>query len=270
MRALDPSVVIKERQDPPGIKTNTTVDDAIVPVKTAPSPKATLQNRFQDVKKAPSQRSIRHVNDNNNGPPIVQVSSSSDSSTGVLDNDDPPDTAVGPDDDVPTVDTQEGGTYNVDPPGTPVGSDDDVSTESSDNQAEADRLKGAGNKAMARKQYAQAVKLYSMSLRMAPAGPNSHVYFSNRAAALCYLEQYEEAELDAERSLALNPEYGKAHARLGLSRYFLKDYYGAVEAYEAALLYEPKNVASRSYLAKAEAKISKRHQSSLKAGISTE
>mmetsp|Transcript_11974 Transcript_11974/g.18148 ORF Transcript_11974/g.18148 Transcript_11974/m.18148 type:complete len:98 (+) Transcript_11974:94-387(+) len=57
----------------------------------------------------------------------------------------------------------------------------------------------------------------------------SHVYFSNRAAVLCYLERYEEAELDSERPLALVPEFSKAHAKLGLSPYFLKDYEGSVE-----------------------------------------
>ena len=148
-----------------------------------------------------------------------------------------------------------------DPPVLTTGSSD-LSSKNSDDQEEADRLKGEGNKAMARKQYEKAVKCYSKSLRLAPAGHNSHVYFSNRAAALCYLERYEEAELDAERSLALNPEYGKAHARLGLSRYFLRDYYGAVEAYEAALVYDPNNAASKSYLDKAMAKIDRRRGSS--------
>ena len=143
-----------------------------------------------------------------------------------------------------------------DPPEFSVSSE--PSTKYSDDQVEADRLKGLGNKAMAKKEYEKAVKYYSKSLRLAPAGTNSHVYFSNRAAALCYLERYEEAELDAERSLALNPEYGKAHARLGLSRYFLKDYYGAVEAYESALVHDPHNAASKSYLAKAKSKIGRR------------
>ncbi len=146
-----------------------------------------------------------------------------------------------------------------DPPDFAITLTSDSSSKHTDDQSEADRLKGLGNKAMARKDYEEAVQFYSRSLRLAPAGPSSHVYFSNRAAALCYLQRYEEAELDAERSLALNPEYGKAHARLGLSRYFLKDYYGAVEAYESALNYDPLNGASKSYLTKARSKIGK-HQ----------
>jgi tetratricopeptide (TPR) repeat protein len=139
--------------------------------------------------------------------------------------------------------------------------------EKDQSQVEADRLKSEGNKAMARKQYEKAVLFYSKSLRLAPAGKNSHVYFSNRAAAFCYLERYEEAELDAERSLALHPEYGKAHARLGLSRYFLKDYFGAIDAYESALIYDPSNAASKSYLAKAKAKVD--YQRSDNRGITT-
>jgi len=126
---------------------------------------------------------------------------------------------------------------------------------------EADKIKIEGNKAMARKEYAPAIKLYSKALRLAPAGPSSHVYFANRAAALCYLERYEEAELDSERSLALVPEFSKAHARLGLSRYFLKDYEGAVDAYETALVYDPQNESNRIYLAKAKFKLSRRKSS---------
>jgi tetratricopeptide (TPR) repeat protein len=131
---------------------------------------------------------------------------------------------------------------------------------SDDKLDEANRLKVEGNKSMARKEYAEAIKLYSMALRLAPAGPQSHVYFSNRAAALCYLERYEEAELDAERALALDPEFGKAHARLGLARYFLRDYDGAVEAYESAADHDPHNESNRIYLAKAKLKLG-RHQS---------
>ena len=123
------------------------------------------------------------------------------------------------------------------------------------NEEVADQLKVEGNKAMERKEFEKAVQYYSKSLSLAPAGRNSHIYFSNRATAFCYLECYEEAELDAERSLALNPEYGKAYARLGLSRFFLKDYFGAMDAYESALIYDPTNTTSKSYLEMAKAKV---------------
>lgn len=108
---------------------------------------------------------------------------------------------------------------------------------------------------MARRDYVSALDAYSQAITCSPDGPQSHVYYSNRAAALCYLERYHDAVRDSEKSLELSPTYGKAHARLGLSRFFLHDYAGAVEAYTAALEYDPDNVASKSYLAKAKTRL---------------
>jgi tetratricopeptide (TPR) repeat protein len=122
-------------------------------------------------------------------------------------------------------------------------------------QKEADGYKSKGNSYMAHRDWVRAVEAYSTAIQLCPNGPRSYIYFANRSAALCHLQQYEEAELDAADSVALNPEYGKAYARLGLSRFFLEDYHGAVEAYENAIYYEPDNAASKSYLAKAKKRI---------------
>jgi len=78
---------------------------------------------------------------------------------------------------------------------------------------------------------------------------------SNRAAALLSLKRYHAAASDARRAVALAPSFGKAHARLGQSLYFLKDYAGAVAAYEDAIHYEPDNQVTRTYLEKAKAKM---------------
>jgi tetratricopeptide (TPR) repeat protein len=122
-------------------------------------------------------------------------------------------------------------------------------------QREAEKSKVQGNSAMASRAYAQALEAYSQAIKLSPNGPQSHVYYSNRAASLCYLERYQDAEKDSLKSLELNPSYGKAHARLGLSRFFSHDYAGAVEAYTAALRFDQDNSASKSYLAKAMAKL---------------
>ena len=119
---------------------------------------------------------------------------------------------------------------------------------------EAEHFKAKGNSYMANRDYKSALEAYSAALQLCSDGDQSHVYFSNRAAALCYLERYEEAEHDAEQSLALNPTYGKAHARLGLSQFFMGDYAGAVAAYTRALQFDPDNAASKSYLQKAKAR----------------
>lgn len=123
------------------------------------------------------------------------------------------------------------------------------------NFRDAEKCKTKGNSYMASRDYKLALESYSNAIRLSPDGPHSHVYFSNRAAALCYLERYRDAENDSERSLHLNPTYGKAHARLGLSRFFLQKYEGAVQAYTAALKFDPDNAASKSYLAKAMSKL---------------
>ena len=65
------------------------------------------------------------------------------------------------------------------------------------------------------------------------------------------MKKYAEAATDARRAVALAPTFGKAHARLGQSLYFLKDYDGAVEAYQEAVRYEPDNPVTRTYLEKA-------------------
>lgn len=122
-------------------------------------------------------------------------------------------------------------------------------------EKEAEKHKVKGNSYMASRDYQSALEAYSRALDLCPNGANSHVYYSNRAAALCYLERYEEAEEDSARSLSLEPTYGKAHARLGLSRFFMGDYLGAVQAYTAALEYDPNSSASKSYLAKAQARL---------------
>jgi small glutamine-rich tetratricopeptide repeat-containing protein alpha len=88
----------------------------------------------------------------------------------------------------------------------------------------------------------------------------SHVYYSNRAAAFCYLECYHDAEMDAIQAIQLVPTYGKAYARLGLSRFLLKNYTGAIQAYETALQYDPNNSASQSYLTKAQQKLALQQQ----------
>ena len=125
---------------------------------------------------------------------------------------------------------------------------------------EAEKYKTKGNALMSSRDYEKALEAYTQALNVSSNGPQSHVYYSNRAAALCYLERYQEAEQDSLQSLDHEPAYGKAHARLGLSRFFLQDYAGAVSAYQKALEYDPDNAASQSYLVKAKAKLAKQEK----------
>lgn len=95
-------------------------------------------------------------------------------------------------------------------------------------------------------------------------GPSSHVFLSNRSAALLSLKRYSAAATDARRAIALAPTFGKAHARLGQSLYFLKDYEGAVGAYEDAIHYEPDNPITKTYLEKARTKWQRQKEKDMK------
>ena len=99
---------------------------------------------------------------------------------------------------------------------------------------------------------------------MSPVGPSSHVFLSNRSAALLSLKRYSAAATDARRAIALAPTFGKAHARLGQSLYFLKDYEGAVAAYEDAIHYEPDNPITKTYLDKAKTKLQRQREKAMK------
>ena len=121
----------------------------------------------------------------------------------------------------------------------------------------AEKHKTLGNTHMANRHYQSALESYSAAIESSPDGPESHVYYSNRAAALCYLERYDEAVQDSEMAISLKPTYGKAHARLGLSKYFLNELQDSIAAYKTALKYDPNNAANKSYLAKAQRKLEK-------------
>lgn len=101
-------------------------------------------------------------------------------------------------------------------------------------------------------------------MQLSPVGPSSHVFLSNRSAALLSLKRYSAAATDARRAVALAPTFGKAHARLGQSLYFLKNYEGAVAAYEDAIHYEPDNPITKTYLEKARSKWNRQKEKALK------
>ena len=109
-------------------------------------------------------------------------------------------------------------------------------------------------------EFTRAYNAYSAALQLSPVGPSSHVFLSNRAAALLSLKRYAAAATDAKRAVALAPTFGKAHARLGQALYFQKDYAGAVKAYEDAIQYEPDNAVTQTYLEKAKAKLEKQNR----------
>ncbi|CAN0468479.1 unnamed protein product, partial [Ectocarpus sp. 12 AP-2014] len=125
-------------------------------------------------------------------------------------------------------------------------------------EKKAEEVKGEGNKLLLAKDYEGAEAKYTEALELSPSGPNSHVYLCNRAAALCYLGRNDDAVVDCQEAIDLNPSYAKAYTRLGYAYFQLEDYEAAVKAYKKSLEIEPGNAANTKSLRKATAKLGAR------------
>ena len=134
-----------------------------------------------------------------------------------------------------------------------------ASKESSTDELEklAEEKKLLGNTAIAAKEYDDAIRYYSEALEYSSEGPNSHIYYSNRAAAYCFLKNYELAAEDCESSILLKNDFSKAYSRLGLCNFHLGRYEQAVDAYERLVELEPENKANQEELRKAKKKLDK-------------
>lgn len=100
---------------------------------------------------------------------------------------------------------------------------------------EAEALKSRGNAAMAAKDYAKAIDLYTQALTLHPLNA---IFLSNRAAAHSAAKDHASARTDAEAAVAADPAYTKAWSRLGLARFALGDAAGSMEAYGKGIEYE--------------------------------
>ncbi|KAH8808137.1 hsc70 cochaperone [Xylogone sp. PMI_703] len=100
---------------------------------------------------------------------------------------------------------------------------------------EADALKSKGNAAMAKKNYSEAIDLYTQALKLVPNNP---IFLSNRAAAYSASRDHESAMIDAEAAVKVDPTYTKAWSRLGFARFALNDPKGSMEAYQKGIEYE--------------------------------
>jgi small glutamine-rich tetratricopeptide repeat-containing protein alpha len=112
----------------------------------------------------------------------------------------------------------------------------------------ADACKEEGNQLLLKKQYDAAVKKYSEALELSGTGPNSHLYYCNRAAAYFHLENFDKALEDCSVAVALVPDYAKAHARAAQASLKLGDNEGARASAERALELESDNSVAKSVL----------------------
>jgi small glutamine-rich tetratricopeptide repeat-containing protein alpha len=99
----------------------------------------------------------------------------------------------------------------------------------------AETLKLQGNDKLTASDYPGAAALYDQCIELSPDGPNTHIYYSNRAAAYTHLKEFEKAAEDCAAAIALKPDFAKAHSRLGHAFLSLNRFEEAQSAAERAL-----------------------------------
>uniref|UniRef100_A0A915DM45 SGTA homodimerisation domain-containing protein n=1 Tax=Ditylenchus dipsaci TaxID=166011 RepID=A0A915DM45_9BILA len=102
----------------------------------------------------------------------------------------------------------------------------------------ANNLKEEGNELVKSNKLDEAISKYGEAIKLV----RDPVFFCNRAAVYCRLEQFDLAIQDCRTAIALNPKYAKAYARLGLVFSSIPNGFAqSVEAYQQALELDPDN-----------------------------
>jgi tetratricopeptide (TPR) repeat protein len=95
-----------------------------------------------------------------------------------------------------------------------------------------------GNEAFAAKDYRQAIQHYSDAIRL--DGTN-HVFYSNRSACYCGLNQWSKAAADAKECIRLDPTFVKGYYRLVTAQIELQDYNAAAATIRQGLSVDDSN-----------------------------
>eukprot|EP01087_Luapelamoeba_hula_P007929 TRINITY_DN1954_c0_g1_i3.p1 TRINITY_DN1954_c0_g1~~TRINITY_DN1954_c0_g1_i3.p1 ORF type:complete len:339 (+),score=45.19 TRINITY_DN1954_c0_g1_i3:63-1079(+) len=94
-------------------------------------------------------------------------------------------------------------------------------TTTAEQKEKAEEAKVLGNQAVAKRNWAEAIKHYGVALSLDPTNP---IYFSNRSMAYAQQGNWESALSDAEQAVCLQSQWAKAYFRLataliGLNRF---------------------------------------------------
>ncbi|KAL2157975.1 hypothetical protein VTH06DRAFT_4784 [Thermothelomyces fergusii] len=109
----------------------------------------------------------------------------------------------------------------------------------------AEELKALGNKAIAAKNFDEAIDKFTQAIAL---DPNNHILYSNRSAAYASKKDWDNALSDAEKTTQLKPDWPKGWGRKGSALYGKGDLPGAREAYEQGLKLDPNNAGMKNDL----------------------
>lgn len=110
----------------------------------------------------------------------------------------------------------------------------------------ADELKALGNKAIAAKNFDEAIEHFTKAIELTP---DNHILYSNRSAAYASKKDWDHALGDAEKTTELKPDWPKGWSRKGAALFGKGDLVGASDAYEAGLKLDPNNAGMKNDLA---------------------
>ncbi|PHH76721.1 hypothetical protein CDD82_3873 [Ophiocordyceps australis] len=112
--------------------------------------------------------------------------------------------------------------------------------------ASADELKALGNKAIADKNFDEAIDKFTQAIALQP---ENHILYSNRSAAYASKKQWDDALNDADKTTEIKPDWAKGWGRKGAALHGKGDLLGANDAYEQGLKLEASNAQLKSGLA---------------------
>ncbi|KAL7956779.1 hypothetical protein V8C34DRAFT_287790 [Trichoderma compactum] len=115
--------------------------------------------------------------------------------------------------------------------------------------ASADELKALGNKAIAEKNFDEAIEKFTQAIALQP---ENHILYSNRSAAYASKKDWDNALKDAEKTTEIKPDWPKGWGRKGAALHGMNDLFEAIDAYEAGLKLDPNNAQLKSGLASVE------------------
>ncbi|TQW07599.1 hypothetical protein V2A60_003281 [Cordyceps javanica] len=115
--------------------------------------------------------------------------------------------------------------------------------------ATADELKALGNKAIAEKNFDDAIDKFTQAIAIQP---ENHILYSNRSAAYASKRDWDAALKDAEKTTEIKPDWPKGWGRKGAALHGKGDLLGANDAYEEGLKHDSGNAQLKSGLAAVE------------------
>jgi len=129
--------------------------------------------------------------------------------------------------------------------------------EKEDRRSQAIDLKNQGNEEYKQKNYVRAEDLYTEGLRVCPKSCTKErsVLYGNRCACLMSLNKKEDAILDCEKALELNPNYMKVIIRHAQLLEDTEKFAESLKAYKKILDNDPSHYQARSSCIRLEKKI---------------